>query len=61
MTAFGLLVDAHRILCDRAAAGPDRDRARDWIARYEAEFPSVPFAEGGGPSENSRPASGRAA
>jgi len=62
MTAFGLLVDAHRILCERAAAaGPDRDRARDWIARYEAEFPSVPFAAGGGPSENSRPTTGRAA
>lgn len=62
LTAFGLLVDAYRILCERAAtAGPDRDRARDWIARYEAEFPSVSFAEGGGPSEDSRPATGRAA
>jgi hypothetical protein len=52
-TAFGLLVEAHRILQEVATAGSSarRDSARAWIARYEEEFPSVPYAEGGGPSE----------
>jgi hypothetical protein len=54
VAAFGLLLEAHQLLQQLALTpSPDnREQARDWIERYELEFPDVPFGAGGSPLEN---------
>jgi hypothetical protein len=54
VAAFGLLVEAHQLLqkLTLATSADNLEQARDWIERYESEFPDFSYGTGGSPLEN---------